>query len=123
MRWVIRLFWFALFVGLMVLGWQFAAANAAAVPISYVFGELAPVPVWLALLVAFAAGALLAALLGFYQIAKLGLVTRRYRKAVRGLESEVHQLRSLPLVGEEPRIAGAAEEPVALPRAARERGG
>jgi hypothetical protein len=88
-----------------------------------VFGAFAPVPAWLALLVAFAGGVLFAALLGFYQIAKLGLVTRRYRKAVRGLESEVHQLRSLPLVGEEPRIGGAGEEPIAVPRALRERGG
>ena len=45
--------------------------------------------------------AVVAALLTFYQMAKLGLVARRYRKAVRGLESEVHQLRNLPLADDE----------------------
>jgi hypothetical protein len=31
------------------------------------------------------------------KVAQLRLATRRYRKAVHGLESEVHQLRNLPL--------------------------
>ena len=57
MRLVLRLFWVVSLVGVLVLGWRFAAANSAPVPVSYVFGELAPAPLWLALLVAFAAGA------------------------------------------------------------------
>jgi uncharacterized integral membrane protein len=121
MRLLIRLFWVALGVGVMVLGWKFAAANAENVGISYVFGELAPIPVWLALLGAFAAGAALASLAAFFQMAKLGLVARRYRKSVRGLEAEVHQLRSLPLAGAEPDALQA--EPGAATGATRERGG
>jgi uncharacterized integral membrane protein len=123
MRLVLRLFWLALFLGVLVLGWKFAAANAAPVPISYVFGELAPVPAWLALLAAFAVGAAAAGLIGLYQVAKLRLLTRRFRKTVRGLESEVHQLRTLPLSGEEPPIAGVGESLEAAPRGARQRGG
>jgi len=119
MRLVLRLFWLALFVGVLVLGWKFAAANGSEVAISYVFGELAPAPQWVALLVAFAAGAAASGLVGLYQVAKLRLVTRRFRKTVRGLEAEVHQLRTLPLSGEEPAIAGAGERL----DAARQRGG
>jgi hypothetical protein len=32
-------------------------------------------------------------------VVKKNLVARRYRKVVRGLESEIHQLRNLPLAG------------------------
>ena len=123
MRLVLRLFWVACFVGVLVVGWKFAAANGAELPISYVFGELAPLPIWLILLVAFGAGAAVVGLLGLYQVAKLRLVTRRFRKTVRGLEAEVHQLRTLPLSGEEPRVAGEGERPEAAPRGARQRGG
>jgi uncharacterized integral membrane protein len=123
MRLLLRVFWIALVVAAMVVGWKFAAANAGQVTISYVFGELAPVPVWLALLVAFGAGGVLAGLVGSYQMAKLGLVARRYRKSVRGLEAEVHELRNLPLAGGEPDLGDEGGRPVAAPGVSRERGG
>ena len=37
----------------------------------------------------------------FYQVARKSLVARRYRKTVAGLESEIHQLRNLPLASSE----------------------
>jgi uncharacterized integral membrane protein len=123
MRLMLRLVWIALFVGVLVVGWKFAAANGSETAISYVFGELAPVPLWLALLVAFAAGLATAGLLGLYQVAKLRLLTRRFRKTVRGLEAEVHQLRTLPLSGEAPVIAAESERLEAAPRGGRGRGG
>jgi uncharacterized integral membrane protein len=123
MRLVLRLIWVALFVGVLVLGWKFAAANGGEVALSYVFGELGPAPLWLVLLAAFAAGVAAAGLLGLYQVAKLRLVTRRFRKTVRGLETEVHQLRTLPLSGEAPAIAGEGEAQEAAPRGGRGRGG
>jgi uncharacterized integral membrane protein len=119
----LRLLWAVSFVGVLVFGWWFAAANAAPVPISYVFGELAPKPLWLALLAAFAAGAALAGLIGVYQALKRGLVMRRYRKTLRGLESELHQLRNLPLSGHEPASLGGNERLESAPRSARGRGG
>jgi len=123
MRGVLRLFWVVAFVGVLVFGWWFAAANAELVPISYVFGELAPRPLWLVLLAAFALGAAIAGLVGGYQAAKRGLVMRRYRKTVRGLESELHQLRNLPLAASEPTSLGAGERPESAPRSALGRGG
>jgi uncharacterized integral membrane protein len=123
MRLVLRVFWVASFVGVLVLGWKFAAANGGEVAISYVFGEIGPTPLWMALLTAFAAGVAVTGLLGLYQLAKLRLVTRRFRKTVRGLEAEVHQLRTLPLSGESPLIAGEGERAEAAPRSGRGRGG
>ena len=123
MRLLLRLLWMALFVGVLVLGWRFAGANGETVRITLPIGELAPVPLWQALLAAFGAGAGAATLVGLYQVAKLRLVSRRYRKTVRGLEAEVHQLRTLPLSGETPPIAEEGERLEAAPRGARQRGG
>jgi uncharacterized integral membrane protein len=123
MRLLVRLFWVALFVGVLVLGWTFRAQNESQVTISYAFGQFPPVPQWLALLAAFAVGAAAAGLVGFYQVAKLRLLTRRFRKTVRGLEAEVHQLRTLPLSSEEPSVAASSERPEDELRGARGRGG
>ncbi len=114
MRLTRRLLGIAVFVALLVAGWQFAAGNSDTVTIHYVFGEIAEVSVWAALFAAFVVGAVCAAGLAAYQIAKLGMVTRRYRKAVRGLEAEVHQLRNLPLAAEEPDLEGISSEPAPL---------
>jgi uncharacterized integral membrane protein len=124
MRLLVRLFWVALFVGVLVLGWTFRAENEGPVTVSYAFGQFPPVPQWLALLAAFAVGAAAAGLIGLYQVAKLRLVARRYRKTVRGLEAEVHQLRTLPLSSDEPALASAGERPLEDElRGARGRGG
>ncbi len=39
---------------------------------------------------------------------------RRYRQRVAELESEVHQLRNLPLAAEEPDLEGVSSEPSPL---------
>ncbi len=122
MRVVRRLLVVALFVAALVLGWRFARANSAAVTVDYLVGQLGDVSLWAALLGAFAAGAATAAGIGLYQVAKLQLVRRRYRKAIRGLEAEVHQLRNLPLAVDEPALDEPASLAASAPRGARERG-
>ncbi len=123
MRLLVRLFWVALFVGVLVLGWTFRAENAGEVTVSYAFGQFPPVPQWVALLAVFAVGVAAAGLVGLYQVAKLRLITRRLRKTVRSLEAEVHQLRTLPLSGEDPGVAAGAGRLEDEPRGARGRGG
>ena len=44
-----------------------------------------------------------------YEVLKKGLVARRYRKVVKGLESEIHQLRNLPLAGTDSALALRAD--------------
>jgi uncharacterized integral membrane protein len=98
MRIVRRLLLLALFVGVLVLGWSFASHNAQPVTVHYVVGELPAIPLWAVLLGAFAAGAIVAGAFSMFEVAKQGLVARRYRKTAEGLESEIHQMRNLPLV-------------------------
>jgi uncharacterized integral membrane protein len=116
-RWVLVV---AVFVGLWVAAWRFATDNSEVVTIHYVFGRFEGVSVWLALLCAFAAGGALVALLGMVGAAKLRLEARRYRKAVRSLEAEVHQLRNLPLTAEETDVTLPRGEAASL--GGRERG-
>jgi len=103
MLWLRRLFLAALFVALLVGGWRFAHHNASTVTVGYIVGEFEEVSLWLALLVAFALGFALAALYWSLQLTRASMLTRRYRKAVADLESEVHELRNLPLASEDVR--------------------
>ncbi len=114
MRLVRRLLGIAVFVALLVAGWRFAAGNSNTVTIHYVFGEVVGVSVWAALFAAFLVGAVCAGAVAAYQIAKLGMVTRRYRRAIRGFEAEVHQLRNLPLAAEEADLEHESSEPAPL---------
>ena len=97
MRWMRRVLVAACFVALLVGGWRFAAENSQTVSIHYLAGSLEGVAVWRALLASFALGAAASAAIGLLRGLRLRLESRRYRKAARELESEVHQLRTLPL--------------------------
>jgi uncharacterized membrane protein YciS (DUF1049 family) len=116
-RWVLVA---AIFVVLLVAGWRFASDNSQVVTIHYVLGQFDGVSVWLALLCAFAAGAVVVGSLGMIGWLKLRLEARRYRKAVRGLEAEVHQLRNLPLAPEAADVSEPRDEVALL--GGRERG-
>jgi uncharacterized integral membrane protein len=100
MRWARRVLWLALVGALLVGGWRFASRNGAEVQVDLLFVELAPTPLWTVLLGAFALGAAAAGLAALWEVLRLGLVSRRYRKAMRRLEAEVHELRNLPLAAE-----------------------
>ena len=97
MRWARRIALLALLVALPVGVHLFVSRNSHAVSIDYLAGRWEAVPVWLLLLSAFGAGFVLAGLLAVLRGARLRLEARRYRRAARDLESEVHQLRNLPL--------------------------
>jgi len=89
-------------IGLFVYGWFFAASNADPVQIHYLFGELPPLALWQALGAAGVAGALIMLALMGYGWVRARLESRRYRRALRDLEAEVHQLRNLPLSTADP---------------------
>ena len=84
----------AVFVGLL------PANNALPVSIHYVIGQSSEVPLYAVILLSFAFGVFVASVPLIYTILKRGLVMRKYRKMMKGLEAEVHQLRSLPLSAE-----------------------
>lgn len=104
MHWVRRLIGAAIVLAVLVGGWRFAAENAARISVHYLWGsrELA---LWQALVIAFAVGFGLSAAGWLLFAVRARLVQRRYRKAVDVLESEIHQLRNLPLAPDEPERA------------------
>ncbi len=112
MRLARRLLAIVVFVGLLFGGWQFAGSNAQLVPVRYPGGQFAERALWAILLVAFGSGVVLATLVAVVRGARIRLVSRRYRKLVDSLQSEVHQLRSLPL-SEQPRTLGSDSGPPA----------
>ena len=66
---------------------------------------------WVILIGAFAGGGVVTGALMTVVVARTKLVARRYRKAVTGLEAELHQLRNLPLSVEQPASRGPAPDP------------
>jgi len=100
----------ALFVAVWYVGWRFAAENSASMPIHLLAFQLEGVSVWVALICAFAGGGVVAGAVMTIVVARTKLVARRYRKAVVGLEAEVHQLRNLPLSVEPPASRGQAPD-------------
>ena len=102
MRATRRVLVFAAFVGLLVLGWRFAADHPQPVRIRYWVGETGDVSLWVALLGAFGVGAATVGALAAWQLVRIGMLARRYRKAVARLEVEVHELRNLPLAPDVP---------------------
>jgi len=96
MRWVRRWIGVALIATLLVGGWRLAHENGGIVAVSYLFGAI-EMPLWEALLIFFAAGFAFAGTGWLWQSLRARMIERRYRKAVGGLEAELHQLRNLPL--------------------------
>jgi hypothetical protein len=96
--------WRVLLVGVggasLYIGWSLVQANSALVSVSYVIGEFPEAPQWLVLAICFGSGASLLALAWIYQGIKASLTRRSYRRKVAELESELHQLRNLPLRSE-----------------------
>jgi hypothetical protein len=103
---------------LLVGGWLFASENRDVVRVYYVLGEFTEVALWKALVAAFLAGALGVGLLASFAGLRHGLIVRRYRKAIGGLESEIHELRNLPLAPDPESPGDARAGPAAPPRGA-----
>jgi uncharacterized integral membrane protein len=111
MQWVRRGLAVALFAIALYVGLRFPAENSGPVSVHYLFGRTGDHALWLVLLAAFTLGALLAGIPVFYLAAKGRLVSWRYRKALGGLEAEIHQLRNLPLAPDSPAPGDPAPAP------------
>jgi len=115
MRLARRLLVVAVFGAVFFLAWRFATDNSGVVIIKTPVSGAAEVSLWIGLLAAFALGATLAGLVAAFQVVRLGLLGRHYRKIIRRLESEVHQLRNLPLIDDEPALGESVSEPEEAP--------
>jgi uncharacterized integral membrane protein len=116
--WTRRLVPMVVGAGLLYLAWRLATANADAVKVDFLLGRI-DLALWQALATSFLLGAIMVGFYALYQMARGGLVSRRYRKQLSNLETEVHQLRNLPLAHEEvsmPELAGVSVERGTLER-------
>ena len=89
------------FIFCLVVGWNFATRNGGAVRVDLLLGVVEDAKVWLVIVVSAALGATFAALISATLLLRSGFLARRYRKAITELETEVHQLRNLPLAVED----------------------
>ena len=96
MKLVRRVLLLAFFAGMFIVAYQFGK-NAEPVSVT-LFGWTTPAaPAWLVLASAFGLGLLVASGIWLFQVMRLSLLARRYRKEMLALESEVHRLRNVPL--------------------------
>lgn len=114
-----RLLGLAVLVALLVGGWKFAHANATEVPFDYLFGQIGAVRVWALTVASFGLGAAVAGAACLVELTRLGLLSRRYRKALGRMEAEVHGLRALPLGSAPPGVGDAEPERPGLTAAGR----
>ncbi|HPG28142.1 MAG TPA: LapA family protein [Myxococcota bacterium] len=82
-----------------VLGWSLRSANVQVVDLDLIWIRVPNLELWWLVLLSIAAGFLLATLIVGFAWLRGALVNRRYRKSIRRLEAELHELRSLPLSG------------------------
>ena len=97
MRMLRRLLLVVVFAVLFAAAWRFVSGNSSPIELDLVLLRLHQIPLWSALLGAFVLGAVCAGASLVYELAKRSFAARRYRKELAGLESEIHQLRNLPL--------------------------
>ncbi len=116
MRLARRLLAIVVFMGLLIAGWRFADRNSGTVEVSHLTGTFPEFALWAVLLVAFGFGVVLTVLVAVVRGARIRLVSRRYRKLVECLQSEVHQLRSLPLSEQQQTPDSGSVPPAGLER-------
>ncbi|MFK7897447.1 MAG: lipopolysaccharide assembly protein LapA domain-containing protein [Myxococcota bacterium] len=88
-----------LFAGALWLGGAFRVANASLVDLDLIWVRIPNLELWLLVVAAFVVGAAIsAAIVGFAWL-RGWVVIRRFKKATKKLEKELHELRSLPLSG------------------------
>ena len=99
MKWLRTVLISAVTLGLLWVGWSFRSGNAQAIDLDLVWVRLPNVEVWWALSAAAGLGLALGVLVVGFAWLRQRILNRRYRTTIARLESEIHQLRSLPLSG------------------------
>ena len=114
----------AAFIGTLWMGWTFRARNSLEFDLDLIWFRLPNAEIWWVLMLAIATGGLVASLIVGFGWLRAKLMNRRYRSMIRRLEKEVHQLRSLPLIGSDPKGGDldTLESADETPSAAAERG-
>jgi len=99
MKWFRTVVVSAFVLGLLWVGWSFRSGNAGAIDLDLVWVRIPNVEVWWALSVATGLGLFVGVVFVGFAWIRQRILNRRHRTTIARLESEVHQLRSLPLSG------------------------
>ena len=99
MRTFRRVLFLLVFVAFLVVGWRFAHQNESAVSVHYLFGQTSEISLWKVIGVSTSAGAVCVGLVMGWALLRARFEARGYRKKMLAFESEVHQLRHLPVAG------------------------
>lgn len=100
MKMLKRLLLLALFLAVVWAAIEFRDRNLDPMVVHLLVWQTPALPVWSVVIGAFLAGGVAATVLLMLRVTRSTLTARRYRKAANRLESEVHQLRNLPLAAE-----------------------
>lgn len=95
-----KMFWVLVITTLVTSGFIFSTQNAALVSVQFGTWASQPVPMALAIFVAFGVGFLISYLSSVVQMLTLRSSEKRSRKTVALLEKEVHALRNQPIMEE-----------------------
>lgn len=93
-----------LFAAALWLGGAFRVANGTPIDLDLIWLRIPNIELWLLVVAAFTVGAAIATLVVGFAWLRGWVLVRRFKKATKKLEKELHELRSLPLSGS----AGAA---------------
>ena len=99
-----------LVLAVVVLAGYLTVGNSMPIRVELVFATLTDVPLWQALIGAFALGVLLTAGICGWPLLRLRLRVRRQNKSITALEREIHGLRTLPLEEELQGSSPSAQE-------------
>lgn len=106
------MFWLVLiglFVGTLWMGWTFRAGNSAPIDLELIWIQVPNVEIWRVILLTLFLGASLSALIFGFAWLRARLLNGRYRRAIKRLEAELHEMRSLPLAGHRSEVPEALE--------------
>jgi uncharacterized membrane protein YciS (DUF1049 family) len=93
-----------LFVGMLSVGWMFRDRNSNSIDLELIWFQVSDIEIWWVILVAMALGGGLAAMPLSFAWLRSRLLNMRYRRAIKRLESELHEMRSLPLADNQPEL-------------------
>ncbi len=106
-----------LLVGALVLGWSFPTGNSSPVDVDLIWIRVSDVALWWVILVSAGVGAFASLLVVGFAWIRGRLLNFRYRREIRRLEAELHEMRSLPLSGSDAALLEESTHSVAAGRA------
>lgn len=89
---------------MLSVGWMFRDRNSNSIDLELIWFQVSDIEIWWVILVAMALGGGLAVMPLSFAWLRSRLLNMRYRREIKRLESELHEMRSLPLADDQPEL-------------------